>query len=119
MPWTLTDPQQTYSESWAADKYRLLLYCRELVMANNEAAREAYTKYYNQKIKSKVPFELGDKVLVHFEDPPPVPAPPPQPQPQPQPQPPPPPPPPTTTTTPTATTTTTTPTTTTTTTAAT
>ena len=73
MPWTLTDPQQTYSESWAADKYRLLLYCRELVMANNEAAREAYTKYYNQKIKSKVPFELGDKVLVHFEDPPPVP----------------------------------------------
>ena len=70
MPWTLTDPQMTYSESWAADKYKMLLYARDLVMVNNQAAREVYKKYHDRKLKVK-DLKVGDRVLVYFKNPPP------------------------------------------------
>ena len=69
LPWSLTNPQTTISESWAADKYRTMLYARELVMVNNTAAREAYRKYFDKNLKNK-PFQVGDQVLVFFKDPP-------------------------------------------------
>ena len=47
-----------------------LIESRDMVRTNNEAARAAYTEYYDRKSKEKS-FSPGDKVLVHYPNPPP------------------------------------------------
>ena len=50
---------------------RNLIESRDMVRANTESAREAYTAYYNRKAQDKS-FVPGDKVLVHYPNPPPT-----------------------------------------------
>ena len=71
LPWTLTNPattETTLSESWSADRYRMLIYARDLVMTNNEAARQAYRQYHDKKLKVNS-YDVGDRVVVHFPKP--------------------------------------------------
>ena len=68
MPWSLQ--LNTYSQSDAAVKYRLLQHARNLAVERNEEARKAYARYYNQKASLRR-FAVGDKILVHYPSPPP------------------------------------------------
>ena len=47
-----------------------LLRARTAVHENNEAARQAYSKYYNKRAKERT-FQVGDRVLVLYDTPPP------------------------------------------------
>ena len=68
LPWTLTQPTLPTGPNWASERYQAMIWARNLVLENNEEARQAYKAYYDKSVKDR-PFKIGDRVLVHFPSP--------------------------------------------------
>ena len=71
LPWSVNKPWQPGTHSAVVENMlHTLVETRDLVVKNNEAARDAYTAYYNRKAAQKR-FSPGDKILVLYPNPPP------------------------------------------------
>ena len=70
LPWALTNPfRNNVPNNANGQRFKAMMEARKIVMRNNEDARRAYKEYYDRKAQEKN-FEPGDKVFVHFPDPP-------------------------------------------------
>ena len=70
LPWMLTNPERrSVPANPNGERYMLMLAAKDLVMRANEDARSAYERYYNKKTSEKT-YKPGDKVLVHYPNPP-------------------------------------------------
>ncbi len=60
-------PKPLYNESWASERFKILQETYSMVKENNSEARSQQKKYFDKKTKEKK-FEVGDKVLVEFNN---------------------------------------------------
>ena len=51
LPWSLIKPRPTQPQGFAGKHYERLLEMRDLVVGNNDEARQAYTTMYNRKAR--------------------------------------------------------------------